>query len=205
MVVECELMFTKNMENPLEPLRKAIKNGKLGDMTVKMKDLGTFFFLLYGLAYLNFISSLELIFPWYQRRTQTSENCTLSKPTESVASWKVRGVYFPRISFWNRNYGINYSFGNRWIRSLLSLNWIGFTNVRHCTIKSNFKHPVTSGFSLPVTLFMSILSLFYFLAKTTISQGVLANRLGMPQNMLSNLFGYNITSGSLIIAAPNLA
>ena len=63
MVVECELIFTKNMENPLEPLRKAIKNGKLGDMTVKMKDLGTFLFLFYRLAYLNFISSLELIFP----------------------------------------------------------------------------------------------------------------------------------------------
>ena len=37
MKVDFELIFTQKMENPLEPLNKAAKTGKLGDMTFEME------------------------------------------------------------------------------------------------------------------------------------------------------------------------
>ena len=37
MIVEFELIFTQEMENPLEPLNKVAKTGKLGNMTFEIE------------------------------------------------------------------------------------------------------------------------------------------------------------------------
>ena len=41
-IVEFKMIFTKNVEDPLEPLQEAVKNGKLGNMTVEMQKYGRF-------------------------------------------------------------------------------------------------------------------------------------------------------------------